>query len=92
MLAAAGRTFASLPADLKTGWQAGSLQPALLERYLRLDANWFTRLFMPVQGAPASRAFNCAWQHPRPAKPVPSVLIVSRPLFARHVISNCVAG
>jgi hypothetical protein len=40
----------SLPADMQAAFKAGTLLPAALERYLNLEANWFFKIFMPLQG------------------------------------------
>jgi hypothetical protein len=50
MLAAAGRTADSLPVDLQTAFAYGQLSPTTVKRFLALDSNWFTKLFMPFQG------------------------------------------
>ena len=52
MLAAAGRTVESLPGDMQTAFRAGNLAPSAITRYLQLDSNWLTKIFMPLQGAP----------------------------------------
>lgn len=40
----------SLPADMQTAFQNGTLLPPALERFLALEANWFFKIFMPLQG------------------------------------------
>ena len=50
MLAAAGRSMDSLPGDMQTAYNAGTLAKSAVQRYLELEANWFTRIFLPIQG------------------------------------------
>ena len=51
MLAAAGRTLESLPGDMQAGLSTGTLTKTAVARYMQLDSNWFTKIFMPFQGA-----------------------------------------
>jgi hypothetical protein len=53
MLAAAGRTVESLPPDLQTAFAHGQISLNIMKRYLGLDSNWFTKIFMPLQGVNA---------------------------------------
>jgi hypothetical protein len=45
----------ALPADMQAAFQAGTLLPSALERYLNLEANWFLKIFMPLQGVALPR-------------------------------------
>ena len=51
MLAAAGRSLDTLPADMQSAYSSGTLTKTSLSRYLSLDSDWLTKLFMPLQGA-----------------------------------------
>lgn len=52
MLAAAGRTIEGLPSDMQTAFNSGTMSKTTLSRYLSLESNWLTKVFMPLQGAP----------------------------------------
>jgi hypothetical protein len=51
LLAAAGRTVDSLPPDMRTAFSGGTLAKSAVQHYLALESNWFTKIFMPIQGA-----------------------------------------
>ena len=61
MLAAAGRTVESLPPDMQMAYNTGQLSKSAVQRFLSLESNWFTKIFMPLQGARGVLYCCVAW-------------------------------